>query len=469
MLIFGPVECRIEPARHLISERRLDIGARIPLAEAFINQWPLQWGVSLYEAFLFSSAQTRAFGETWKTGIGDLTSSYLSLLMSIRLHGFDLDQEVLAVDSRHVLTGAHRVAAQIVNDGEVKVAEINAPKEHWTFKDLIRIGLSEDLANAMCMALIRYSSGMRYVAIFSDGGHIPDRFQTVISELVLFRPPLTISLSDIGRRRIFELMYGMHPWWSPELLEKFEFERFGKSTDPHVHILIFDEERNGSVVSIKERLRELRAANETERIVHGSDNLSETVYALQTLMFSTGRHFLNSSPIGSEENLISEAMEIRADKSLDDLEPLTLGGSSALEAYGIRRARDVDVLLLPGASQQEVDNAVAPFGESPISSDRLILDPRLNVAYRNVSFLSLPTVMLLKAGRGEEKDRVDIGLVNSNPLSSVPIFMDTGAEHKARRYRSRLRLKNKARQLLYYLPEPLSDRIRSQYRILMDR
>jgi hypothetical protein len=434
------------------------------MAEAFKYGWPLQWGISIYEAFFFSASQSRVFGEGWKTGIGDMAASYLDLLSSIKHRGFDLDLESLAYDSRTLLTGAHRVAAQIVNDGEVRVSKREAPRERWTYSDLLNTGLSDDLVNAMLFTLIKYSQNCRYIAIFSYGSAMPSHLQAEVSRLELLRPPLTISLSAIGRRRIFECLYGMNDWWDVALADKFDYERFGNSADPHVHILIVDEKSVGPIQELKYRLRGLRLSSETERVIHGSDSLADTEYALKTLLFSTGRHFLNSSPLGSEQALSKQMQAIINSASWSADDPICFAGSSALEAYGIRSARDIDILTLPGAGISAADEDTAPFGEFPLSSDRIILDPRFHVKYANLSFISLPALALIKSGRAEEKDRQDLKLIISHSSSKVPTFIDTGAKRRSDRYRARLRFKTRLRLLMNYFPERLVDHVLRLYR-----
>lgn len=454
----------IVPARSLISEKRLDLGARIPLVEAYQRGWPLQWGLSLYESFLFSVAQSRSFGESWKSGIGDMTASFLDLLASIKHHDFDVDREVLAVKGQHLLTGAHRVSAQIVANGSVRVGELGAPAERWTFADLTATGMSDDLANSMVLSLAQYMDGIRLLAFFSGGAELPMHWSRQVTSLDLFRPVLTVPLSPVGRRRIFELMYGLNEWWRPQLSEKFDFERFGASESPHVHIAVLDEMKNGPIQEIKRRFRTSRPAGQTERVIHGSDSREDTLFALRTLLFSTGRHFLNSSPLGSESRLMAEMAGLRVDFGIPDTEPVCLGGSSSLEAYGIRPARDLDLMALPGGPLASSPSAVPPFGEAPIGPDLVVLDPRLHVSYGNLKFASLPVVGMLKLGRSEDKDRDDVRSMISEPSVTIPTFIDSGSYRKARRYRMRLRAKSVAQGLIDLLPEALGDVLVALYR-----
>ena len=94
---------------------------------------------------------------------------------------------------------------------------------------------------------------------------------------------------------------------------------------------------------------------------------------------------------------------------------LCVSGSSVLSAFGLRDAKDLDVISLDGrckcydsdihSHNKEVEKYLA-------SPESVIFDPRMFFYFNGLKFLTADLVCKLKNNRGQPKDLIDVGLIS---------------------------------------------------------
>jgi hypothetical protein len=123
------------------------------------------------------------------------------------------------------------------------------------------------------------------------------------------------------------------------------------------------------------------------------------------------------SELFSYSNELKSIMEIYDIKSSD----FCIVGSSVLEYHGIRKAKDIDILLKPDV-RRKFSNFERAFKLSKhvevvglnwgkpinIEDDELIDDSRYHIKYGEFNLIRLEVLYLIKKGRGREKDLSDL-------------------------------------------------------------
>lgn len=459
-------------AEDLLSPDRLDIMARLDFAESRIRGIYNPWASRLYRSFLTASEPSGKFVEdNGKLSIEDYEFQYLRLIDSLNLRGFDSEISRVPVGPGGITNGAHRVAVSLALGIPVGIEPSDdLQASHLGYKGLLASGLSQDQVEYMVWRYVQNKKNTR-VLIFSNVSR-----QAIEKSIFTLRSLLTnrelysteLFLSDIGKRRILKLSYGHLDWWSDSLVEKLVAERH-LGTQKRNYLVLFQVERLGQEQEIKEALREeLDKSLGFEWQIHGSDNHFETLRLLEPLLNRNSRLFLNLSPLGSENRILAEVVACGFTPQPEINQEWSIDGSSTLELFGIRMARDIDYVsvtnLSPRVSRADLHNA--EYLARPTSLEDIIFDPRKHMRVEGVKFISLPTLVEQKISRGEKKDNHDISQV-AHLLSSGTSFdpADTAA-HSQRAWRTRVWVGRKLEKFLKALPRKLEPTIRQTLRVL---
>jgi hypothetical protein len=391
------------PAIDLLSTTRLDVVARIPLARALISGRGLAWGVCVYSEYL--KAMTKGhYDEGGKSSLADYVREYCQLVNSIQMQGFDTKLGTVPTVDGKIVNGAHRLATCISLNISITCSEGIGSPERQDYDSLQKNGLPDFILQYLVLEYIRLKKSTRALVLLDSS---PETLRSVIAEfphrdmIICVRE---IKLTEIGKRRIIDLMYSHNDWWSIEFLERFVAERFESKNDT-CFVIYFDAFPISNLQSFKESLREKLPQSEFNRKLHGTDFHYDTILLAQTTLNDNGIFFLNNSPIGSESRISSLFEGAQNSEHV-------MVGSAPLELFGLRDARDIDFALdesemFNGVSLSETEGLTG-YGLNPES---LTQDPRLFVRYKNLKFAALSTTIYYKSKRLEAKDKEDVALI----------------------------------------------------------
>lgn len=168
-------------------------------------------------------------------------------------------------------------------------------------------------------------------------------------------------LSNSGLKRLVETAYSMNSWkWSLSFIDRISKGKSLGSNAPHsARLLVYEPFDDLNIRTNKLRIREeLSNLGFHGENLHGSDSWSDTQPVLEFVLSSETVEFANTSPIGSEKKLMTRFLnELKASKTFNYRSNILIAGSSVLEIYGLRNARDTDFISLEVPS-----NTVAPSG-----------------------------------------------------------------------------------------------------------
>jgi len=411
----------------LVNPLRLDITSRTVLARAILRNWSISWPFELYKEINDKVHQNK-WNELPKQNSFDYLASFIDLINSLKNSGYLNELGIIPLTKGSPVNGAHRIAAAHCLGLLVPIMETNLVPEIQNIDFLHSIGVGDIYLDAM---VCEYAALIESTRVFVCLGISDDEFSNIQSTIEQYSQIVAtkkIELTEIGKRRLIDLMYSHNDWWRISVLEKFVHERFTPS-DTKAHIIVYDSRDCSDITELKKVLRSHLSEGEFDRKIHGSDYHFDTLNITRTIFSDSSIHFLNNAPIGSEVRILENLSE--SDFSMQSESPSVLAGSATLECYGIRNASDIDFISL----DETLEN-FGPFVKSTralagLRDDDLILDPRNYFDYKEIRSLSLPALLRFKTDRSEVKDLNDIALVSTFLSSTSSTYLSLQTEKAA--------------------------------------
>jgi hypothetical protein len=171
-------------------------------------------------------------------------------------------------------------------------------------------------------------------------------------------------------------------------------ERFAFSTKA---FLLVYELKHGveEITEIKARLRKTLSAVTFERRIHGTDGLDDTRHLVEAMTNPNTLFLLNRVRVSRQDRLFN-----RYPASLKGNPNVCIDGSAAMELYGLRKSRDLDLICTGSSLEREVlelgfDINNDHYKNLPISHVDVINNPYLHVRLYGTKFTSIATRQLL--------------------------------------------------------------------------
>lgn len=461
----------------LISASRLDVFARTEFALRRIQGHSDNWSRTLYRAFL---AANRVDGTEIENGtkatVRDYLQSFERVIDSIQERGFQQSLGAVPVQNGMLVNGAHRLAAALVANQPIFISETDDIAACYDYRWLRKRGMSSLFVDAMAMNLIRISTNVRAIVLFGESDSIVDLVEDEIrttSEVVIRKK---LNLTEIGKRRIVDLAYSHNDWWDmASLLEKMTAERFSESP-PQCHIIFTLESQLEDLQRRKEKLRTILPLKHFERRLHGSDHYFDSVRLAEVALNQNSRMFLNLSPIGSEQRIIT----MLGGDTQQYAPRLThqewcIDGSAVLEMFGLRDARDIDYLavtdmVLPPMLRRIGHNHVEEYNDGKNDPFEIINDPRNHFIYKGFKFISLRAQLVNKINEPDLKSVSDVQLIVNATNAERGLYQSLDMQISGSMSRLRFRFISLTDRLLRRLPNGMERRVRlmiSNIRVLV--
>lgn len=403
--------------------------------------------------------------EPGKLSIEDYEIQYMRLIDSLKSKGFDSEISRVPVGLEGITNGAHRVSACLALGIPVGIEPSDEPQAtHLGYKGLLASGLSQDQVEYMVWRYAQNKKSTRVLVFSNVSRLVMEKAIFTLRSLLANRELYSaeLFLSEIGKRRILKLSYGHLDWWSDSLVKKLVAERH-LGLQKQNYVVLFQLERLGQEQEIKKALRqELAKSLGFERQIHGSDNHFETLRLVEPLLNRNSRFFLNRSPLGSENRILGELAACGFKPKHERNQDWCIVGSSTLELFGIRTARDIDYVSMtnrsPGVSRADLHNAESLA--YPTSLAEIIFDPRKHLRLEGVKFISLPALGEQKITPRENKDNQDISQVAHFLTSGTSFDRSEPGAHSQRAWRIRVWVGRELERFLKALPRKLEPPIR---------
>ena len=404
------------PPNQLLTPKRLDILFRYRYAQAIINKSSPNWGLTVYREFLEKSNLNCGYSEDGKNSFFDYINAFNNLLHSIQSIGFDPTMSIIKVHGNDLINGAHRTAIGLATGKDIPIMNVATQNPlNYNFHKINSLGLSQNILDDILMSYAELKSGFRYLILIGCDFDTHKSFREFTEHHPAFVGIKTLVLTDIGIRRILKLMYECNEWWNEELLEEFVSLRFDdERATSQATICFFDLPDADEFRILKLGLREAVLKDyKYKRNLHGSDTYQESLLMAQSVLNSNSVFFINNSSIGSESRILKELDKLPI--SHKERSDLCVSGSSILEAYGLRKAQDID--LVQGTSPIDNEQYLTwikysyQHYESTPDYNEMVYDPRHYTYISGYKFLSLHSCLLFKLIRNQKKDEIDTKII----------------------------------------------------------
>jgi hypothetical protein len=356
-----------------------------------------------------------------KSGLEQFKETFHSLLKKLEPD----EIPTVPVDDRWcAFDGAHRIAAAIATQRNVKLAKIHSPSTsfpsaaYFSNKTHGHTPLPREVLDEGAIEYCRIKSGLVLALIFPTvvSEHFAVDQLKMIGEII-YRKDIEISPS--AGAGLLKQAYLGHQWAhdsenSPGFIHKV------KSCFPFRGVLraILLDNCNPLVLrDVKDSIRShYRVGNHSIHCTDGDDEvlrLARVVFNENSLAFL--RMGVNASEAFHQRLFVYRDW---IEKNMLDEEAFCVDGGSILGLMGLRESRDLDFLydgdssLLPD-TPPKVDNHNEISGFYSHSVSDIVGDPRLHGWYMGVKFCNPVMVAEMKRQRNETKDRVDIMLLDS--------------------------------------------------------
>ncbi len=413
----------------LLVPERFDVVAKCIYARWKDKKQHSDWGRTVYANHILainggveSRSDPLKLAEDYpKISMDDFYASYDTVLESIKHRGFNSTGKTLPVSRDGVLLdGAHRAAACIYYQKQ-PIADIYAVTKpfSYSYDYFDKRGLDADVLDFMAVEYVLLRPDCYVLLVWpSAEKNMPEiRQMAAKAAQVVCEKKIKITTKQMPIN-IVQQVYSDEQW----LLDKYGSKNGGRRKAARcfvdgkaAYIMLLCASSNQAVSRLKDDIRKLVSIG--NHSAHTTEGKTETV-RLARLFFNRNslHHLAYARPYQSAgfwERLSAYKQALPA-----DADNFCIHGSTVMEAYGIREARDCDYVSLNCMELPGLDISLA--NEKPelanMSIGEAIDDPRNYFYYHGLKFATLQAVMQLKQNRGEKKDRRDVRMTKSQVL-----------------------------------------------------
>jgi hypothetical protein len=359
-----------------------------------------------------TSGRFSEFGDDTKSTIQDYIHSFISLKQSIELEGFSCHRPVPVCLEGTIVNGAHRLAICIFLGISTKAIHVDVAPHCYGFQFFRDCHVSEYYLDRAAEVMLRYDSQLRLAVIWPNW-EINERYLSLLGD-VYYQGAFHVE--PVNGWKVIGTVYHGEDWLG-NFAGGYKGARskanacFGSKTE--IRLIIFKPNDSDDLIHVKNIIRE--AVRSGKHSIHTCDSHIESVQVYQRLISKSQRQFFNyAEPLKSTQEMILPIKKFISHNKIDRHSVLVVG-SGALSVFGLRHARDID-LLLHSKNKEEFGSNDISFHESyrelygDIESD-LSFKFDVFITYESLCFIGLDYVKRMKVLRGEGKDVADVVLI----------------------------------------------------------
>ena len=407
----------------LLNSKRFDIAAKTIYAKDLLKNTDSEFPAELYIEHIkvWNNLHEKS---PEKIGEKSFLNAFGALLSDIRTNGFDSEKGKIPTIQGSAINGAHRIASSIVTRNEVETYEANISEGQYNcnfqyFKDknnFVDTGLGEIYLDEMALEFCRNKNNLYTITLFpshdANIGHLLSHINNK-NEIIYCK---RIALNDNGKINFVHNLYHNEGWIGsrqsgyPGVREKSRL-CFSKGGD--IHVILVEEDNVDNMVKLKDEIRSL--CDVGKHSVHVNDTQEETWRIASSVYNKNSIHHLNNKKITDIPNFnlyIEKYHAIIKDRT--DKYDFCVDSSAVLSCYGLRDCRDLDFLhlknIMPISHNVDCHNQEAAHYRE--KKDDIIYNPRFHFYSFGIKFASIDVVKSMKEHRNEEKDKVDVNLIN---------------------------------------------------------
>ena len=430
----------------LLTSDRLDVIPRLRMARALVagrasSNFDDYFSKQYLSYFGHLAANSKIVDESGSFTLRERLRSFSELVASIKVQGFREDISCVSVEpvgQRFLLNGAHRLAACIalgqeietdvkgqlsppLRDFSLDITDTSETGSHGSVNAAYhrQIGFSDEFVRGLVLEYSRLAKTTRFIVLFDERESLCAEVEGKLASQAKILDRVDINLSQDGLFRFIHSAYQLQDWWAPSYVQDIARSKTGSNKERYTaSVFTYEPRYDTTAHSIKLTVREhIEAMGNNGRLIHGSDEWRDTQHILDLVLSKPGRHFLNHAPYMAEAALLERLNNYEDVSGIDEPKGnRVIVGSSILEIYGLRRARDIDYISWPNLPNEfDWGNRTGDYlRENSLSLEEALYDSAHQFGLFGRKFQSLAAYCLIQEERVlTKKGREDFQLARS--------------------------------------------------------
>lgn len=398
----------------LITPNRFDI--LIKLAYLHYKDKSPEYANFLYDQHIicFGAGTYSEPEKSHKNSLDAFLSDFNDIERDIAANGFqpDLSLIPLARDGS-ILNGAHRVAAAIFHNKKINVVKLDVPPSDFSLNFFVKNCIHWSVVSSALELLSEYNKNIRVAIIWPKA-----------KNLIQYRPEniyaeKTINLSLKEMCGFIRQVYVGEQWLGKPGNDYSGAQNKALncfSEGEKLRVIVFEKQPDQDLLITKEDFRAI--AKLGKHSLHISDNVTDTMQVVNFVFNENSLEFLKieDSSYDSHKDQTLNNFYNRVTQSNLNISDILVDSGTALEVYGIRTANDLDVI----SSHSKHDISNLGLGWHNEEYDRLQLPPLEYLSnpahflwYNRIKVMAINTIRNFKSYRAEEKDMLDVALIDN--------------------------------------------------------
>lgn len=404
--------------RKLVTYHRLDVALRVLYLELRKSC------IDLADEIYYHDIRAQSLGtlvdpdNSKKADYKTFKKTFEDVYNNIAKNGFTPSRTLIPVSlDGSILNGGHRLASALHTNKNVWIIATHLPPICCDYRYFHQRCVPDHIIKLGVSKLIEYADNVHIAFLWPSGSKNWNKTASLFSNILYQEDK---SLTFQGSFNLLYQCYKHMDWVGTKEsgfvgLEKKRLECFPKVLN--VRIVIFQENMGlGNVRKLKEKIRNINNIGYSS--VHITDTKEEVMRLCQYVLNDNSWHFINYTKNNEILLYNSNLTKLKEKMNRYNIKPedLIIDGSYVLEAYGIRKSYDLDVLisdLVPKDIMQNWETHDEELRHHGVRKDSLIYDPRMYFWFDGIKIISLSQIIQFKKHRSEIKDRVDISSANA--------------------------------------------------------
>lgn len=415
-----PIKIEHIKAKELIDYNRIDIIIKIAYLKSLLKN-DLN-AIAYYEELylntidIFTNGTFSEPGDSDKKSPSDYINQFKEIANSIIENGFNSDIGLIPVSSENIpLDGAHRLAVAYHLNLTLPVVKLKNLNAKYGISYFHKKSQAPMLTYKLINELLKFDDNIRIAIIwpFSKLDRI-EQIENIFGEHFIFST--TLKLNSNGVNNLCINAYENETWignskneWDGSWNKSSKTFIHGYST----HIVLYKSLSAHDDIELKNKFR--KEYKNSKHCIHTTDNKNETLKISQITFFPESEKYLNNINI-RKLKIIYEFIE----KNNIEKDKVIITGSSLLDLLGLRKANDIDYLIIGNTHKPQdcilnnlLENSHNKYSHHYRSSLESLFNNKENTfRFLNINFLSIDNIYYFKSKRLEGKDIDDLKLID---------------------------------------------------------
>lgn len=423
--INAPYKIEEMDAIDLLVPERIDLIAKWKYIEYREKGFDLSYIKEVYTAHIeaFSNGNYTEPGNEDKNSIEKYFIIFDRLIDNIKKNGINESISVIPVGQNNaIMDGAHRVAIAAYFNLKVPIIRFEHLSVNYGatfFKNRL---LSEKYIDYLVAEYCKFKNNVYFACVWprAKGDMQMGNTTALLNQgsKVLYSKKIKFSYDGL-RNLIIQIYLGED--WIGNFSDNFSgaLNKVDECYDSenYLSIYILESSSFDNILRLKSKVREI--FNVGNHSIHITDNQKETIQLAHILLNSNSIDFLNQGKPDHypEFNRKLESFKKKLIAHNFSLDQFVIDSSSTLGLYGLRDVNDIDFMTVSREYEVIEDDVISNhhryihFYETTI--DDLVMNPDNYFIYNDMKFVTLETLRKFKKNRNEEKDQLDIKLIDS--------------------------------------------------------